>query len=177
MKINEVLQEGNIKNFRDPDHEPGAMDREAKARQGADERAAISIKNLNAIAKKYKLKTEFEYGQYSGVVGDFIKCRTAKGTKLKTADGEHEVELSSSGTSQELKLYVSGVENFTGAKSDEFKAKLKTLSSAPYNVAVRYEANHKSLTVQFGYAYRYYDKKEMDELKKMFALVTSTSFV
>ena len=62
MKLNQIFE---AISFRDPDHEPGAIDREARARSSLADRQQESAENLNTIAARFHFKSKFYVGKYS----------------------------------------------------------------------------------------------------------------
>jgi hypothetical protein len=82
MKLDEIYGGRRI-SFADPDREPGAVEREGKARQGAAQRQEVSNDAMEDVAEKLGGKSSRVPYAHSGEKDEFVKItglRWGKGT-------------------------------------------------------------------------------------------------
>ena len=158
MLIKELLKlkelEENIKDFSDPDHAPGAIDREAEARSSADQRAKVAIDNLNELIHDYSLGKTLKYGTHPSRFGKWILT-------------DHDGHDTSTGKVTGFMLdedYVVYFDNVQNAKEEAKMIEMRIQTEARGHYGLYAYSNNDQVFIKFGPAYRYYD----DSLVRVF---------
>jgi len=152
MLIKELLQlkelDENIKDFSDPDRAPGAIEREANARQAAAERSSIAVDNLNELIRDYSLGSTVKISDRWDDRGQIIH--------------DHE---NKSQTSEKVRGYLLGrddyVVSFANVENAEEEAKMiemRLRTEARGHYGLYSYSNDDAVIIKFGPAYRYYDE-------------------
>lgn len=168
MKISDILHEAQIKDFRDPDHEPGAVEREGKARAGLRVRQDTAVELLNPIITKYKLGQTLKVGDSPGLAGEFIQSDRKSGSghgSFKTKSGNLESTLWFAGRYDDLCLTLDGLPSVS--KQDLHKKMKEFMPKILYTTLyVTIEERFKTSTFHFGSASYFSEKENVTGLKK-----------
>jgi len=173
MKISDILSEGRTISFADPDHEPGAVEREGAARASAKTTAEAAATNLTAFAKKYKLGEPWIVGKSSSMVGDFVmQDRKDHGEKkkMKLKDGKLvDVTMWPAGRYDDLCFSFYDVD-MTKETKTMVKAKAKELMPKIHDYALHLSSDDRkqftSVTLHLGHPSQFADAKTFAGLKK-----------
>jgi len=148
MLIKELLKlTETYKDFSDPDHAPGAIEREADARISADKISLVAVDNLNELIHDYSLGTTLTYGEYPGRAGKWVKTDP---DGHKTPEGQAVGFL----LNEDYVVYFSNVEN---AKEEAKMMEMRIKTEARGHYGLYAYADNDKVYIKFGPAYRYYD--------------------
>jgi hypothetical protein len=163
----------NYISFQDPDYAPGAIDREAQARNNLYQTQQVAVDNLNQLVKKYNLGNSWKVDTSPSICGTFIMHDHTKDKKnggFKTTVGKLKCNLWVVGRYEDLVLTLEGV-----SLSDEDKkmclSRMNFLLPNIYFLSVQSDEKFKSVSFHFAAPSSYGDSVKFKNLKKVFEFI------